>query len=102
MLRLSQEHGTIFPKSLSTRYLKFLVPEAGVSQTPGRIQKRRSTLRLLNLHHRSIGVQTWGICILDPPKSLGHGVCDQKPEIVGTWTFWRWLLSMTKAVSAVA
>ena len=34
--------------------------------------KSRSTLGFWNLHHRSIGVQNWGLYFLDPPGGLGR------------------------------
>ena len=47
-------------------------PNNDQTQTSGRIQKIRSTLRLCSLHHRSIRVQNLGIYLLDPPRSLGN------------------------------
>ena len=52
--------------------------------------KSRSTLGFYNLHHRSTGVQNWGIYVLDPPGGLdsnGHGLdqvaetCTSKPVL---------------------
>ena len=35
------------------------------------IESLESRIRLHNLHHRSVGVQDWGFCFLDPPRALG-------------------------------
>ena len=43
-----------------------------LTQSPGRIQKHRSTFGLDNLHHRSIRVQNWGFHRWDSPKALGR------------------------------
>ena len=42
-----------------------------LTQTPVRIQTLDSLLRFCNLHHRSFGVQKWGVLLLDSPMSLG-------------------------------
>ena len=50
------------------------------SQSPGsgRIQKLISTRKgHHNLHPRSIRVQNWGFCFLDPPKALGWRAQDK-------------------------
>ena len=56
--------------------LKVLVAKAGavvgiVHLRPWAGSKSRSTLGFYNLHHRSIGVQNWGLYCLDPPRGLG-------------------------------
>ena len=43
------------------------------TQTPGRIQKGRSTLGFYKLHHRA---QNWGFHFLDPPRGLGIDIWD--------------------------
>ena len=46
-------------------------PLVSVCPEPWEDPKNGSTSRLYNPHHRSIGVQNWGIHLLDPPKALG-------------------------------
>ena len=55
--------------------------------------KRRSTLGLYNLHHRSIRIQNWGLHFLDPPGRLGckkdvgdpSSSCAARQTMTQTW-----------------
>ena len=63
-----------------------LAPAATPCPEPCENPKNGSTLGLHNLHHRSMRVQNWGFCFLDPPRALGSGPRSASPLLPGEKT----------------